>query len=177
MVATLEENNQNRTWWYKQLNLSDDWNSMPIEERKILAKKLQRACLDLTELNITENEIKDLLRDFDQATVWDAILALNNLAGKDGKSRWELLAYLKKTADGMWKAQHPSRPITWQKPIKDTPKDKIPLASKECVERNDPINFNKKFCRVCQRKLRVNNSTGICTQCQRHQNGKDSSEH
>jgi len=178
MVATLDENNQSRSWWYNQLNLSDDWNSMPLAERTILSKKLQRALLDLTQLNMTQKEMDDLLIKFDQSTVWDAILALDNLAGKEGKTRWELLAYLKKTADGMWKAQHPSRQITWQRKDKEpvNKKERLP-ADWENVERNDPTKFNKKFCRVCKRKLRVNNTTGVCSKCQSHGNGKDDSEH
>jgi hypothetical protein len=142
-----------------------------------LSKKLQRALLDLTTLNISQKEMDDLLIKFDQSTVWDAILALDNLAGKEGKSHWELLAYLKKTADGMWKAQHPSRQITWQRKEKESKKKEIPRASDEVVEQNDPLNWNKKFCRICKRKLRKSNNTGVCAQCQRHQNGKDDSEH
>ena len=176
-MASLEDNNQSRTWWYQQLNLSDDWNGMSMEMRSNLVKRLQRALLDMTELNLSQKEMEELVVKFDQSTVWDAILALDDLTGKEGKSHWELLAYLKKTCSGMWKAQHPSRQITWQKPIKESKKDNITPASKECVERNDPINFNKKFCRICKRKLRTNNNTGICAQCQRHGNGKDNSEH
>lgn len=175
-MASIEDNAQNRTWWYKQLkNMSQDWNSMLIEERSELVTKLQQAILDLTTLNIPRNDLKELIIANDVPTVWDAVLALQDLTDRNKKTHWELLAYLKKTITGMWKDQYPSRKRSWQlPPTKDDVKKRAPPASWECVDRNDPSNFNKHYCQFCRRKIRSNNRTGICIKCQKKGHGKNS---
>ncbi len=174
-MISLDDSNQNRTWWYNQLKLSEDWNSMTVAMRGDLLKKLQRALLDLTKLNMSKDEMLELIHTFDQATVWDAILALQDLSGRNTKSHWELMAYLKKTASGMWKAQHPSKPLVWQlpEPVSTKKKKSSQAASWDVVERNDPLNFNKRYCSDCGERFRGNSTKSTCSKCKSKGNGNN----
>ena len=167
-MYTLEDSNHHRTWWYEQLNLSTDWNVMTPEMRNDLTKKLQRALQDLTQLDITKEDMLELLILADQATVWDAILALQDLPDRKNRNRYELLAYLRKTVTGMWKDQHPSKQHNWQTEPANKSKRKIaPPVSWETVEKYNPLNFSKRFCNLCGSSIRSNNATGACYTCQR----------
>ncbi len=168
-MGDIEDNARNLTWWWSQLNLSEDWNSMPRKMRDELLDKLQKCLIDLEKFNITKKELTDLIILTDPPTVWDAILILDRLP-KEGKTRWEILAYLKATILNIWKMQHPTvKPVRQAPP---QPEKKIKEASWETVAKWDPMNFKKRHCEVCGRLLRSDNNTGVCRECQRLRNGK-----
>lgn len=166
-MGDIEDNARNLTWWWSQLNLSDDWDSMPRKMREELVDKLHKALIDLEKVNVSKNDIRDLIILTDPPTVWDAILALEKFP-KEGKSKWEILAYLKAVVLGIWKDQHPSRkPVRQPPPTKDKP---IKSASWKTVERWNLNNFKDRRCTNCGRVLQERNCSGLCRDCQR--NGK-----
>ena len=179
-MFSIEDNNRNLTWWWNQLSLSEDWNSMPVEMRQDLIKKLRQCILDLCDLNITNNEVLELIGLTDPPTVWDAILALGKLPERTKRNHWELLAYLKACVISMWQEQHPTKPVVWQKKPSEDKRDnpveirKSKLADATTIARNDPNNFKRRYC-ACGKKLRSDNVTGVCTRCQK--NGNYKSEH
>jgi len=138
-----EENSGNLNWWWDQLNLTEDWNSMPREARKRLVKKLHRCMIDLIELNVSEQEIQSLIKLTDPPTVWDAILIV--LSQPEGAKKWnkyQLLKYLRKTALSLWQNKHPTVQPKWQK-IPSPEKKKKPVSWKT-VDKYDPMNFKAK---------------------------------
>jgi len=169
-MSDIDDNARSLTWWWEQLNLSEDWNSMSRGMRKDLLKKLQRVFIDIAEFNITEKEITDLIVLTDPPTVWDALLALRGLP-KGKKNHWEILAYLNKIVINTWKQQHPSVKQTWQ-PAPKPEKRKRP-ASLKIIEKWDSSNFKQRHCDGCGKLLRGDNGTGLCRTCKRQRNGKD----
>ncbi len=168
-MGDIEDNARNLTWWWSQLSLSEDWNSMPRKMREDLVDRLQKCLIDLEKVNITKKELTDLILLTDPPTVWDAILILDRLP-KEGKSRWEILAYLRATVINMWKTQHPTVQPKRQPPPE--PEKPIKEASWDTVEKWDLMNFKKRHCDQCGRLLRVDNNSGSCRSCQRQRNGK-----
>ena len=85
------------------------------------------------------------------------------------------MAYLKKTASGMWKAQHPSKPLVWQlpEPVSTKKKKSSQAASWDVVERNDPLNFNKRYCSDCGERFRGNSTKSTCSKCKSKGNGNN----
>ena len=168
-MSDIEDNACNLTWWWEQLNLGDDWNSMPRDMRKILIKKLHRAFIDIVEFNISEKDIQNLIRLTDPPTVWDALLSLTKLP--KNRSKWEVLAYLKAVVINTWKAQHQIEKPTWQQPLKERKKRKP--ASLEHIEKWSSMNFKFRHCDGCGKLLRGDNGAGLCRTCQRQRNGKE----
>jgi len=170
-MSDIEDNARNLTWWWVQLDLSRDWNSMPRKMREELRDKFQQVFLALADFNITKQEITDLIIATDPPTVWEAMLALRGLPNLKKKNRWEILAYLNKVVTNIWKLQHPLEQPTWQ-PAPKPEKRKRP-ASLETIEKWDSRNFKKRHCDGCGKLLRGDNGTGLCRTCQRQRNGKD----
>jgi len=166
-MSDIEDNARSLTWWWEQLNLGEDWNSMPRNMRKDLLKKLHRAFIDIAEFNVSEKDIQDLIKLTDPPTVWDAMLSLTKLPKT--RSRWEVLAYLKTVVINTWKSQHTIKKSSMQPPPQ-LPK-LIKVASDETVERWNPLNFKKRRCE-CGNLIRSDNKTGACRTCQRQRNGK-----
>jgi len=167
-MSDIEDNARSLTWWWEQLSLTVDWNSMPRDMRKDLIRKLHRAFIDIAEFNISEKDILDLIKLTDPPTVWDAMLSLTKLPKT--RSKWEVLAYLKTVVINTWKAQHPIVKTTWQPPPK--PEKRKNIASIKTIEKWDSTNFKKRHCDGCGKLLRGDNETGMCRTCQRQRNGK-----
>lgn len=161
-MGDIEDNARSLTWWWEQLDLSEDWNSMPKGMRKDLLKKLNQVFIDIAEFNITKQELQDLIILTDPPTVWDAMLALSKIS-KKGKTRWEVLAYLKAVVINTWKGQHPIKESSVQPPPQ--PQKPIKIASNKTVERWNPLNFKRRC--DCGNILRSDNKTGLCRSCQR----------
>jgi len=170
-MSDIDDNARNLTWWWSQLNLSEDWDSMPRKMRDNLLDKLQKCLIDLEKVNVSKEDLKDLIIKTDPPTVWDAILILDRLP-KQGKSKYEILAYLRATVLNIWKSQHPTVKPVRQEPPK--PEKPIKEASWETVAKWDPLNFKRRHCDYCGTLLRGDNNTGLCRKCQRQRNGKGS---
>lgn len=167
-MSDIEDNARSLTWWWEQLSLSEDWNSLTQGMRKDLLKKLQRVFIDIAEFHITQDEILSLIKLTDPPTVWDAMLSLRNFP-KTGKSHWQVFAYLNKVVINTWRQQHPIVQPHWQ-PAPQPEKERK-LASLETIEKWDSGNFKKRHCDGCGRLLRRDNETGLCRTCQRQRNG------
>jgi len=167
-MGDIEDNARSLTWWWGQLNLGDDWNSMPRDMKRGLIKKLHMAFIDIAEFNISEKDILSLIKLTDPPTVWDAMLSLTKLPKT--RSKWEVLAYLKVVVINTWKAQHPIIRSNMQPPPQ--PPKTIKIASDKTVERWNPLNFKRRRC-GCGNIIRSDNKTGLCRTCQRHRNGKN----
>lgn len=163
-MSDIEDNARSLTWWWEQLNLSEDWNSMTRSMRKDLLKKLQQVFIDIAEFNISQDEILGLIKITDPPTVWDAMLALRGFQ-KKGKNHWEILAYLNKIVINTWKQQHPIEEPMWQLPPE--PEKRKKPASLKTIERWDSTNFKRRHCDGCGKLLRGDNRTGLCRTCQR----------
>jgi len=163
-MSDIEDNARSLTWWWEQLNLSEDWNSMTRGMRKDLLKKLQRVFIDIAEFNISQDELLSLIKLTDPPTVWDAMLALRGLP-KIGKNRRQIFAYLSKVVINTWRQQHPLVKPTWQPPPKLEKLNKP--ASLKTIEKWDSTNFTRRHCDGCGRLLRKDNETGLCRACQR----------
>ena len=158
----IEDNEKNLTWWWEKLELSQDWNTMPIGMRKDLVKKLRAAFIDLAEVNITETDITQLIVLTDIATVWDSLLSLVKMP-KENKTRWGILAYLKTIVINKWKEKH--MPTGMKQPPPEFIKvKKKERASLEVVNKYNPLNF-KRRCSVCRGVIRKDNTSGICRTC------------
>ena len=168
-MSDIEDNARSLTWWWEQLNLSDDWNSMPRGMRKDLVKKLHRAFIDIAEFNVSENDIINLIKLTDPPTVWDAMLSLTKL--HKNKSKWEVLAYLKTVVINKWIEGHPPKPV-WQK-IEPKPKKQKELTDWGTMEKWNPNNFKDRRCDACGKSIRSDNQTGVCRDCQRQGNGTE----
>jgi RNase P subunit RPR2 len=169
-MSDIEDNARSLTWWWEQLNLSEDWNSLTRGMRKDLLKKLQRTFIDVAEFHVSQDEILDLIRLTDPPTVWDAMLALRGLPDKKNKSHRQILAYLSKVVINTWKQQHPIDESTWQPSPK--PEKRRKLASLKTIEKWDSTNFKRTHCDGCG-KLLYDGEISLCKTCQRQRNGKD----
>jgi hypothetical protein len=158
------------TWWWNQLNVNEDWNSMTPEARRRLTFKLKQCCADLTKLSITETELLPLVEATGILTVFEAVLSLWALQGKEKKSRESLLAYLRKVVINSWNGQLTIKP-TWHKEPERKKRGKI--ASLETILKHDPFRINQLTCRICGDKILKTNRTGVCSACQRKGNGKE----
>jgi len=170
-MSDIEDNARSLTWWWEQLNLSEDWNSMTRGMRLDLVKKLQRVFIELADLSLSRDELLDLIKLTDPPTVWDAMLALRQLPNRKKKNHWEVLAYLNKIVINMWKQQHSLEKPSVQPPPE--PRKEIKPVDWDTVHRWSPMNFGKLHCDSCGRLLRSDNTTGLCRTCQRKRNGKD----
>lgn len=168
-MSDIEDNARSLTWWWEQLDLSKDWNSMTRSMREDLRKKLQQVFIDIAEFNISKDEILNLIKLTDPPTVWDAMLALSKLP-KTGRNRWEILAYLKTVVINMWKQQHPIEKPMWQPAPK--PEKRQKPASLKTIEKWNSADFTRRYCDGCGKLLRRDNGTGLCRTCQRQRNGK-----
>ncbi len=171
-MSGIDDNACSLTWWWEQLSLCDDWNSMPLSERRNLTTKFQQVFIEFIDLNLTKNEVMDLIKLTDPPTVWDAMLALRqNIPNRKTKTKWQLLAYLNKVVVNMWQQQHPTRETPRQPPPQ--PEKNKKRASKKVVERWNPANFGARHCEGCGRILRRDNDSGVCRCCQRQDNGRE----
>jgi len=168
-MSDIEDNARNLTWWWNQLDLSKDWNSLPKGMRDDLLKKLNRVFIEIAEFNISKKELLDLIILTDPPTVWDAMLSLRGLPNIKRKNHWEVLAYLNKIVINTWKQKHPLVKPTWQPaPVAQKP---IKVASDKIVKMWNPLDFKRRRC-GCGSLLRSDNNTGLCRTCQRQRNGK-----
>jgi len=159
------DNDQNLTWLWEQVKSSDDWNSLPTKERITLMKRLQRAFGTITEGGqISIEQIQDLIILTSPTIVWDAMLKLN-LQTIQHMNKYELYFYFRAVVVGTWKDSHPTQQPILQKPIKK--RDFIP-ASWVTAMKYDSRNVKVKRCVVCGGKLRSDNTTGYCRECQRN---------
>jgi len=157
-----DDNNGQFSWWWSRLNVSEDWNAMTPVSRRDLLLKLKQCCADLTSLSITEAELLPLVEATDILTVFDAVLSLYSLQGKETKKREELLAYLRKVVINSWKGQRKQND-TWHKEIR--PKKRGKTVSLDTILKYDP--YRKRTCISCGGKIIKSNVTNICADCQR----------
>jgi len=140
----ISDNSGNLSWWWNQLNVSEDWNNLTAHERNLLTKKFIQAFAALSKFNIRKSEIVSLITLTDISTVWEGLLVMIDFPMQN-------------------KSNQTKKPV-WQKVPEETRKEKP--ASWSIVDRWDPL--KKKFlCKNCGNILRRDNSTGLCRVCQR----------
>jgi len=143
MDSDLSEKNNNLTWWWKQLRLSEDWNSMPVSMRQDLVKKLKRGIHHILDVDIPKEDLIELIKMTDLPTVWDAVISTCALSPKERDNRFRLWKYVKTTALNIWRTNHPSRQRSWQSSPENDKKRKSKPVSWKKVEANDSNNFKK----------------------------------
>lgn len=171
---SLERNSPNNYgtigWWWNSLVTHADgepWASMPEKMRKDLLQKMKRACYDLADgADVNEQDMRELIELGGRYAFYDALLKslkwpkswkntkakfMTNMRGEMGAS---FVPNMKRvdfhTETG---SSHRSR----GKPI--TPDE---------IMEYSPLNFERRFCKICGKKIRTINGTGICRKCQRN---------
>ena len=133
-------NKGNFSRWWELVKTNDDWNSLPIDTKKQIARKVKLCFIDLNNLEIAEEDILALVEQTDVPTVFDAILRVWVLPTKNKRSKDAILSYLKTVVVNSWEEKHLIKFETiWHK---ETPrKEKIPI-SVEALRKYDLLRKN-----------------------------------
>ncbi len=144
MDFDLAEKDKNLSWWWSQLESCKDWNSMTVKMKKDLTIKIQQGIQHLTDLNISREEIIELIKLTDFPTVWDAIISLCAVPVKSRHNQYQMINYFRNTVLNLWSEKHPVDERVWQKlPDKESRRKKGKPVSWEKVLANDPTNFKR----------------------------------
>ena len=164
MTVSIEDNNNLIGWWRKQLEGNNDWNSLPNETKRQLLLKLQQCVSALLQVYITKEEILKLIQLTDITTVFSSCVSMLALPDLEHKNKHQILAYLTRVILNSEIAKIKVDPI-WQSPLQPE-KKKGKIATLEYAKKYDPYNF-KPTCKVCGSHININNTTGVCSKCQK----------
>ena len=164
MTATIDDSNNLIRWWREQLEGCEDWNSLPIATRKQLLVKLQRCVSALIHLHIDKEELLKLIQLTDIPTVFDALISMLALPDLERKNKYQALAYLTRVVLNSELGKLKSKPVWHTAPPSRKKKGKI--ATLDYAKKFDPYQMYR-FCKECSSKIRIDNATGICSDCQK----------
>jgi hypothetical protein len=160
----IDDSNNLISWWRKQLEGTESWNSLPNEAKNQLLLKLQRCISALLHVYITKEEILKLVQLTDIITVFESCISMLALPDLERKNKHQILAYLTRVVLNSELAKIKKDP-TWHvhPPAK---KRKGKIATIQYAQKFNPYNF-KSHCKVCGNNIRKDNATSICSKCQK----------
>lgn len=166
-MTNIEDSDKTLSWYRKRLETTEDWNSLPERTKKDLLSKLQQSISALLHFYIGKEELLKLVQLTDIQTVFDAcITVLAALPDFEHKNRRQVLAYLTKVVVSTELAQNRQDPEWHNPPPAKRKRGKI--ATLEFADKYDPYNFKRApTCKNCGKRIRIDNVTGVCTDCQR----------
>lgn len=155
-------------WWWEQLNIDKDWLSMPPDMKKNLTKKLQRAASELADIGVTEVELNDMVEKTDIAIVFDSILRVWEDFGSDYRcNRFLLLKRLRQYVNSKRRVPKIQYHVEHSNSKRGRPVKPVSL---EEFNKYNLLNFSNS-CDVCGGKIRRDNKTNRCSNCQKNGNG------
>ena len=166
VMHSIDDSDKLISWWREQLEGSNDWNSLPNETKKIYLLKLQRCVSALLDVFITKNEILKLVQYTDIITVFESCISTLALPDLERKNKHQILAYITRVILNSELAKSRRDP-TWHVHT-PTKKRKGRVATSDYAKKYNPYNFKPlPTCKICSKRIRIDNVTGVCTDCQK----------
>jgi hypothetical protein len=161
-MSDIEDSTNLISFWRERLENSADWNSLPRETRKKLLFDFQRGIKALADLDVSQEELLQLIQLTDVPTVFDAVISMIAAPNFD-KNKYRALAYLKQIVLNSEKGRISTRTYHIPPP---NPKRKGKIADINYVRQYNPYDFKSQKCKFCGNKINSSNTTGVCTKCQ-----------